>query len=161
MTRRIIEINQDIIGTVQPRSCSVRQKKLTDFPTVSAAHRQLAKNLSSPLMFGPPICDELMAVVQHVFTEAEAEVAQHLSGMIGKTAGQLARASHLPVDAVEPILDILATKKRAIAAIGSDHRTKYKLVLPECLWNFDRMSRYMQKYGHVDNSRNILRRNVL
>jgi len=64
--------------------------------------------------------------------------------------------------AEELILGIIRLQSQLDPQIGSLIKYWKQLkVLPECLWNFDRMSRYMQKYGHVDNSRNILRRNVL
>lgn len=128
MTRRIIPIDREIIGTTPPRPRTLRQKKLSDYPTLSAAHRQIAKSLSSPLLVGPPICDELMALVQHLFTEAEAEAARHLGGMIGKTAGQIAQAMRRPLETVEPFLQHLAVKKRAIDASGPESRKKYKLM---------------------------------
>ena len=127
MSRRILQINRDIIGTTQPRPRTIRQTKLSDYPTLSAAHRQIAKSLSSPWLLGPPICDELMAVVEHLFTPAEAEVVQYLGGMIGKTAGQIARAMRRPLEGVELLLRNLAFKKRAIAASGAEGHKKYKL----------------------------------
>ena len=47
--------------------------------------------------------------------------------MRGKTAEQVARAAHRPVDAVRPILVRLGTEKRAIAATGPDERRLYRL----------------------------------
>ena len=77
---------------------------------------------------GPPICDELIAFVQHLFTEEEAGVVRHMAPFIGKTAASLARAEHRPIEEIEPILHNLAFEKRAIACSGPDNRRKYSLV---------------------------------
>ena len=76
--RRIIEVNGQIIGPVAPRAKTVRPRKLSDYPHVAAVYLDVARRLASPLRMGPPICDELMAVVQHLFTEEEAGVVRHL-----------------------------------------------------------------------------------
>ena len=46
----------------------------------------VARKLSSPLLMGPPICDELVAFVRHLFTEEEAGVVRHLGTFAGMTA---------------------------------------------------------------------------
>ena len=45
---------------------------------------------------GPPVCDELVALVEHLFTEEEASVVRHLGLLSGRTAAELARAEHRP-----------------------------------------------------------------
>ncbi len=126
--RRVIEVHRGIVGPVPPRPCSVRVRKLEDYPHVPVAHRDIAQRLSSPLLFGPPICDELIAFVQHLFTEEEASVARHLVPLVGKSARQVARAERRPVEEVEAILEHLALKKRAIGSMGTDRQRRYKLL---------------------------------
>ena len=118
-SRRVIRVNKDIIGPARPRQKTVRAKKLTDYPGVATAHRELANRLSSPLLLGPPICDELMAFVEHTFTEEEAGAARHLGTIKGSSAEEVARAEHRAVDQIEPILNRLAFQKRAIGCDGT------------------------------------------
>lgn len=125
--RRVIEVHRGVIGPVAPRPKSVRPRKLADYPHVPAAYRDVARKLSSPLMMGPPVCDELMAFLQHLFTEEEAAVVRHLNGLTGKTARHVARAERRPLDQVEPILERLAVGKRAIASTGSGTK-RYQLM---------------------------------
>jgi len=127
--RRVIQVNKSIIGPAEPRKKTARVRKLSDYaPGVSAAHRAVAKKLSSPLVMGPPICDELIEFVTHTFTEEEAEVVRHLGPVRGRSAASLARAVHRPLDEVEPILNQLAFQKRTIAASGSDGKQRYRLM---------------------------------
>ena len=116
--RRVIQVNQNLVGPTEPRRKTLKTKKLSDYPNVAPAHLHLAKKLSSPLLTGPPICDELIAFVEHTFTEEEAGVARHLGTMAGRSARAVARAEHRPLEEVEPILDRLAFQKRAIACDG-------------------------------------------
>ena len=104
-----------------------RARKPADYPHVPQAQLDVARRLSNPVIMGPPLCDELIALVRHVFTEEEADIARHLRTLRGKTAEQVARAAHRPVDAVRPILVRLGTEKRAIAATGPDERRLYRL----------------------------------
>lgn len=126
--RRVIQVNQSIIGPSEPRRKTVRAKRLSDYPGVPAAYLGVAKRLSSPLLMGPPICDELIALVRHTFTEEEAGLVRHLSAITGRSTPDLARAEGRPVEAVEPILHRLAFEKRAIACDGTDDKRRYKLM---------------------------------
>ena len=117
-SRRVIEVNQRVIGPAPPRGKTVRARKLSDYPHVPAVYRDVARRLSSPLRMGPPVCDELMALVQHLFTEEEAAVVRHLGLYRGRRAADLARAERRPLDQIEPILHRLADEKRVIAASG-------------------------------------------
>jgi electron transport complex protein RnfB len=125
---RTVELNARIIGPPAPRLNMVRPRKLSDFPGVSQAHLHVARKLSSPLLGGPPICDELVAFIQHLFTEEEAEIVRQLGAFGGKTAAAIARAVHRPRNEVQPLLDRLAHQKRAIFAVGPEGKQKYKLM---------------------------------
>ncbi len=116
--RRIIEINQHVIGPRPAKLKTVRPRKLSDYPHLPAVYRDVACRLSSPLRMGPPICDELIALVQHLFTEEEAGVARHLGLYSGRSAVPLARAEHRPLEQIQPILDRLSQEKRIIARSG-------------------------------------------
>jgi electron transport complex protein RnfB len=127
-TRRVIQVNQSIIGPCAPRPKTVHARKLGDYPHVARAHRDLAQRLSSPLLLGPPICDEFMAFVQHTFTEEEAAAARHLRGLKGRTAQRVAEIEHRPVEEVEPVLRRLAFEKRAIGCDGATDNPRYMLM---------------------------------
>jgi electron transport complex protein RnfB len=126
--RRIIQVNKSLIGPAEPRRKTARTKKLTDYPHVADAHLRVARKLSNPVLMGPPICNELIAFVEHTFTEEEAGVVAHLSGIKGRSARQVARAARRPLDEVEPILDGLAFQKRAIGCGGPPQRRRYRLM---------------------------------
>jgi Pyruvate/2-oxoacid:ferredoxin oxidoreductase delta subunit len=126
--RRVIEVNRQIIGPATPRPKCVRPKKISDFVGVPKVYLDVAEKLSSPLLMGPPLCDELIAFVQHLFTEEEAGLVRHLGKFGGMTARQLARAEHRPLEQVEPILLSLAVVKRAIASGGDEGKKKYRLM---------------------------------
>jgi Na+-translocating ferredoxin:NAD+ oxidoreductase subunit B len=131
--RRVIDINQNIIGPRPPKGNTVRPRKLTDYPHLSAGHRDVVRRLSSPLRMGPPVCDELIALVQHLFTEEEAAVVRHLGLLSGRSAAELARAEHRPLDEIQPILDRLSQQKRIITRSGEnpdDYRYRLLPIVP-------------------------------
>ena len=127
-TRRVIEVQQGVIGPTTPRPKRVRTKTLAEFPGVSRAHLEVAQKLASPLLTGPPVCEELVALVQHLFTDEEAGVVRHLGQFAGRSAADLAKAEHRPVDQIEPVLHRLALEKRAIAAGGPPGSQRYRLM---------------------------------
>lgn len=126
--RRILEVNQHIIGPPEPKSKQVRPRKISDYPSVPAAYLDAAKAYSSPLLMGPPICDELMAFIQHLFTEEEAGVVRHLGLLRGRTAAQVARREHRPVDQIAAVLERLAEDKSCIARSGPDEEPRYHML---------------------------------
>ena len=88
----------------------------------------LAVRLSSPLMMGPPLCEELIALVSHVFTEEEASAARRLGLAAGRSAASVARAERRPRHQIEPILDRLASEKRVLLASGPEDDRRYRLL---------------------------------
>ena len=125
---KVIKVDRGIIGPREPQPRRVRVRRLSDFPHVSSAHLAVAKRLSNPLLLGPPICEELIALVEHTFTEEEAGVVRHLRAARGRSAADLARRVRRPLEEVQPILDGLAINKRAIGCDGSAERAKYRLL---------------------------------
>jgi Pyruvate/2-oxoacid:ferredoxin oxidoreductase delta subunit len=127
--RLVIEVNQPISLRVAPAERPrLRIRTAREFPGIPQAYLDVARRLASPLLSGPPLCDELVAFVQHLLTEEEAAVMRHLSPMRGRGATSIARAEHRSVDEVEPILRRLALDKRCIAATGSDNARRYQLM---------------------------------
>jgi Pyruvate/2-oxoacid:ferredoxin oxidoreductase delta subunit len=127
--QRSLHVGRSIVEPGQTRARTVQPRKPSDFPHVAQAHLEVAQKLSSPLMSGPPLCEELVAFVQHVFTEEEASLVRHLGTYRGHTAKSLARAEHRPVEEIAPILARLAHEKRVIAASGRNDQEKF-LVMP-------------------------------
>ncbi len=111
-----------------PRLRPLRPRRRRDYGHLPRAYVDLACKLASPLRAGPPLCDELVALVQHVFTEEEAAVARHLGTLVGRTARQVARAEGRPVEEVERLLAGLAFGKRAIGALGSGPQRRFHLL---------------------------------
>jgi Pyruvate/2-oxoacid:ferredoxin oxidoreductase delta subunit len=103
-------------------------KLATQYSGVPTAYLEVARKLSSPLLMGPPLCDELIAFVRHVFSEEESAVVRFLGTVRGHSAEQVAKASHRPVDETQAILERLAVGKRAIGALGEGRRRRYKLM---------------------------------
>ena len=81
--RRVIRVEKSFIGPEKPLTKTVRVKRLTDYPHVSAAHLGAAKRYSSPLLVGPPICDELIAFIQQ---HLPADVAEQGSMEVERAA---------------------------------------------------------------------------
>jgi hypothetical protein len=125
---RVIQVNAGIVGTREPRLRSVRSKKISDYPGVPAPYLEVAKMYSSPLLLGPPICDELIALVEHMYTEEEASLVRHLKPLPGKTAAAVAAAAHRPVEEVRPILERLAHEKFVLLSSGTRNKKRYYLM---------------------------------
>jgi hypothetical protein len=100
------------------------------YPGVSKAHLEVAKNYSSPFLLGPPMCDELVELVRHMFTGEEAEVIRHLKPWRAKTAAGLARASGRPPEDVKDILHGLAHEKYIIASYGKGKERELFAMMP-------------------------------
>ncbi|MFW6169551.1 MAG: ATP-binding protein [Planctomycetota bacterium] len=126
--RRVIQVNKRVMGPREPKERAVRVKHFADYPHVPAAYLDLAKRISSPLLAGPPICDELIEFVRHTFTEEEAGSARWLGAIRGKSAARVAKAEHRPADVIESILERLVSKKRVIAGLGEGTRRRYRLM---------------------------------
>ena len=125
--RRVIEVRERVVGPTEPRLKSVRPRKLSDYPHMPSVYHDVARQLSSPMRMGPPVCDELMALVQHLFSEEEAGVVRHLGLLRGRRAADIARAEHRTVEQVEPILDRLSNEKRVVLCGGppEDRRREF------------------------------------
>ena len=102
--RRVIEVHEGILGPAKPRLRTVQPKTLGNFPSLPPAYLEVVKKLSSPLLMGPPICDELVAFVQHLFTEEEASVVRHLGTLRGHDGrrDRPGRASPAGTDRADP-----------------------------------------------------------
>jgi len=122
---RMIRIADGVIGPAAPRTRSVRKKVPADYATEPRAYLEVARHYSSPLLLGPPLCDQLMALVRHMYTEEEAELVRHIPPLRLRSAAEVARAAGRPVNEVRQVLDGLAGEKRLIIARGEGDGRRY------------------------------------
>ncbi|MEW6186460.1 MAG: 4Fe-4S binding protein [Thermodesulfobacteriota bacterium] len=122
---RMIQIQNGIIGPREPKGKTVIAKTKADFPGVSQAHLDIAEVYSSPKLAGPPLCDELIALMVHTFSEEEASVARHIGPRASETAESVAAAAKRPVEEIRPILERLANEKSILLSFGSGENRKY------------------------------------
>ena len=124
--QNVIPIRANLLSPAGPKLAVIRSRK--DYPDVAAAYLDIAETYSSPILFGPPLCDELIALVIHMFSEEEAEICRHLRAGAAKTAAQLAAQAHLPLETVDPVLQRLAFEKRIIFSYGLTTAKKYRML---------------------------------
>ncbi|MGA3083456.1 MAG: 4Fe-4S binding protein [Thermodesulfobacteriota bacterium] len=122
---RMIQINEGIIGPREPKGKNVKVKTIHDYPGVSQAHLDIAQVYASPKLAGPPICDELIALMLHTFTEEEASIARHIGPKARETAESVAKTANRPIEEVQPILERLADEKCILLSFGSGENRKY------------------------------------
>ncbi len=125
---RIVEVRDHLIGPAEPKINTVRPRKIGDYPGVPRAYLDLASKMTTPLLGSPPICDELMAFIQHTWTEEEASVIRHLHPMRWTSAEELAKAEGRPVEEIRPILRYLTVEKWSIDVKGKEGNERYKLL---------------------------------
>jgi Pyruvate/2-oxoacid:ferredoxin oxidoreductase delta subunit len=127
---QVIRIDEGITDSKrpEPRIKSLRPKRITDYPDVPAVYLEIAKRYASPLLTGPPICDELVALVQHMFTEEEASLVRHIRSPVGKTAKAVAAAAYRSIEEVRPILERLAYEKFILFSAGTGEKRRYGLM---------------------------------
>ncbi len=125
---RVIQIKDGIIGPVEPSLKTLKPKKIGDYPEVPKVYLEVARNLSSPLQLNPPICDELIALVQHMYTEEEASFVRHIKPLRKKSAAEIARLENRPVEEVREILEFLANDKHVLASFGLDNNKNYMIM---------------------------------
>jgi Pyruvate/2-oxoacid:ferredoxin oxidoreductase delta subunit len=129
---RLIEIRNGVIGPVEPRAVNIRETTPADYPDLPSAYFDVAEAWG-PKYGGPPLCDEWVAVLKHLFTEEEARAVRHLKGArAGKTAKEIAEDEHRPVDEIKAIMDVLADDKFIIMTAGKGEDKRYLLqpILP-------------------------------
>ena len=106
----------------------ISMRSIGDYPGASRAHLDLVKSYSSPLLMGPPVCDELVALVEHMFTEEEADVARHVRPWRPKTATSIAKAAGRPLAEVKRILHVLAHEKYVFISLGKGDRERFVML---------------------------------
>lgn len=126
---RMIQVQNGIIGPREPRQKTVKGKKAGDYPDVAKVYLQVAELYADEKMVGGvPICDESIALIQHLFTEEEASVMSHFKPGKPQTAKSLAQAEHRPVEEINKILHSIAEEKRIILSIGAGEAAVYMAI---------------------------------
>jgi electron transport complex protein RnfB len=99
-----------------------------DRSRVSYGHMALARTYSKPVLLGPPMCDELVALIEHMFTEDEADIVRHMKPLRARTASGLARTSGRPFPEVAEILRHLAHDLFILLSYGTGKRELFTLM---------------------------------
>jgi Pyruvate/2-oxoacid:ferredoxin oxidoreductase delta subunit len=124
---RLIQVKDGVIGPIKPREINIKVKTMGDYPAIPRSYLETAENYG-PDLSGPPLCDELVELIAHMFTEDEADVIRHLKPGQFKTAGELGEMAHRPEEEVRAILDVLAREKYIIMSAGRPPQTRYFLI---------------------------------
>ena len=105
---------------------TLQVRSTADYAGVASSYLAIARAYSSPLWAGPPLCDELVALVQHMFDADEAGVMQHLRLFSrGKTARAIAAAEKRPGLEVAAILERLTEEKHILVSRGQPGKRRY------------------------------------
>ncbi len=94
------------------------------------AHHRIVKHFASPLFFGPPVSDDLLAIVMHMFTEDEADLVQHLPPLRPRSTEKIAKRSGRSVTEVKQVLDNLAFTKVVIFSTGDPRKYTILPIVP-------------------------------
>ncbi len=107
-----------------------RSENLRRFNGVSPALIKVAENYSSPYLLGPRMSEELVGIVEHLYTEEEAEVLQYLTPWSSKTAGQLAWQAHMNKEDVRSVLEGIANFQNSLLVFGKEDKQKKYNIIP-------------------------------
>ncbi|MCP4755078.1 MAG: hypothetical protein GY866_29720, partial [Proteobacteria bacterium] len=125
-SNRFVWKENGIIGPTPPRPKTIVRKTVGDYPGLSQAYLDVAENYASRKLRGPGICDELMELIQHMFTEEEASICRHVKpGAMDCTAAAAAEAEHRPVEEVREVLNHLTHEKRILMSFGKGDQKVY------------------------------------
>jgi len=92
---RFVQEKNGIIGPIPPRQKTFVPKTVGDYPSEPKAYLEVAETFSSKAFRGSGICDELMDLLHHMFTEEEASLVRHIKpGLMTCTAAAIAEAEH-------------------------------------------------------------------
>jgi electron transport complex protein RnfB len=125
---RIIQIHQNIIGPGEPKKRTIKPLQISDFPSVPRVYLEAALKYTRPILMGPPLCEELVELIRHMFTEEEAAVFLPLGMIGGKTAAKVAQEAHLPLETAQTLLTRLAMEKRFIIRSGPEGKEQYRIL---------------------------------
>jgi len=75
------------------------------------AQIELARIFSSDYLLGPPLSEQSVRLVCHLFTPEEAEVARHLPFYYPRKAEKIAKRANRKVEEIAPILEKMSEKR--------------------------------------------------
>ena len=104
------------LKTIRPELRELARKN----PGVTEAHLKLVDFYSQHFLLGPPAEKELLDLTAHLFIPEEAEIAQHLPLIYGRTAESISRKVNRPVDEVEASLARMADEKRTVISASQE-----------------------------------------
>ncbi len=78
---------------------------------VHASQPELAKLFCSVRLVGPPMGDEVVALVAHAFTPDEASVAIHIPFYRKKPVEMIAKKVGRPAEVIKPLLEAMSTRR--------------------------------------------------
>jgi len=107
-----------------------RPENLRRFNGVSPSHIKVAENYSEPSLLGPPLSDDLVGLIQHMYSEDEARVLQYLTPWSSRTAGSLARLSDTSERDVRKVLESIVSFQDSLLVFGEDESSKRYNILP-------------------------------
>jgi formate hydrogenlyase subunit 6/NADH:ubiquinone oxidoreductase subunit I len=111
---------------------------ISGYPGISSAHMAVVGNYANPILLGPPICDELVALIMHMYSEEEADVMQYIKPWRVRSAKGLAKQCGRPLEEVKRILQRLAYEKSTLITFTIGNEDRY-LMLPIFPGTFDIM----------------------
>lgn len=82
-----------------------------DENSIHPGHRKLAKVFSSVWLLGPPMSEQLLDLVSHLFTPEEAGLAVHLPYYIPRSVNTIACRAKMPPGEAASLLDAMADKR--------------------------------------------------
>lgn len=122
---RFVEMKNGVIGPVEARRIEIKERVPEDYPDLPRAYLEVA-DMWGPRFGGPPLCDQFVTVLRHLFTEEEAGAIRHLNRVRGgKTAEEIAGAEHRPVEEIRGVMDVLTDEKRITLSYGAGEKKKY------------------------------------
>lgn len=117
---RMIQMKDGVVGPTEPKLKTVKFKMAGDYQGVPEAYLEIAGHYG-PGFYGPRLCDELLALVQHMFTEDEAAVIRHLKPNKMMSDDSLAESAKVPVEEAGKILKHLAGDLHIIVSLGDSY----------------------------------------
>ncbi|HQP31014.1 MAG TPA: 4Fe-4S dicluster domain-containing protein [Deltaproteobacteria bacterium] len=122
-------MSEKTIRPERPSERAVHVRRIHEYSDVPPAYLEIAQNYTSPWLMGPPLCDELIDLVGHMFDADEAEVMRHIKPFrLGKKARSIAKSINRPVDETANILRRLSDEKCIIMGMGPRGNESYFFV---------------------------------
>lgn len=111
-------------GRPSVKAVQVRDRHV--YAAVPPAYLEIAQTYAQPWLMGPPLCDELVDLVAHMFDPEEAQVMRYIKPYsLGKTARAIAANLNRPTEAIADILKRLSDEKCIVMRHGVNGQDRY------------------------------------